>query len=75
MPTVKLNRAIKYRAYPTVEHYQDDVCIIPAEIKSIQTKEILAQIKQIQATQYNTNGRNRKSTITLPVHLEEKSHG
>ena len=58
-----------------IEHYQDDVCIIPAEIKSMQTKEILAQIKQIQVIQYNTNVKNRKSTITLPIHLEEKSHG
>ena len=61
MPTVKLNRAIKYRAYPTVEHYQDDVCIIPAEIKSIQTKEILAQIKQIQTDTCGTN-RCRRQT-------------
>ena len=58
-----------------IEHYQDDTCFIPPEIKSIQTKEILAQIKQMQATKYNTNVKNRKSTITLPVHLEEKSHG
>ena len=35
-----------------IEHYKDDVCIIPAEIKSMQTKEILAQIKQIQANAY-----------------------
>ena len=37
-----------------IEHYQDDVCIIPAEIKSMQTKEILAQIKQIQADKCGT---------------------
>lgn len=58
-----------------IENYQDDVCVIPAEIKSMQPEEIVAQIKQMQATQYNTNVKNRKSTITLPVHLEEKSHG
>ena len=58
-----------------IEHYQDDVCIIPAEIKSIQTKEILAQIKQIQADTCGTNDRSCKSTITLPIQLEEKGHG
>lgn len=58
-----------------IENYQDDMRIIPPEIESMKAEEIVAQIKQIQATQYNTNGRNRKSTITLPVHLEEKSHG
>lgn len=58
-----------------IEHYQDDVCIIPAEIKSMQTKKILAQIKQIQTDTCGTNDRSCKSTITLPVHLEVKSHG
>lgn len=58
-----------------IENYQDDMRIIPPEIESMKAEEIVAQIKQIQATQYNTNGKNRKSTITLPVHLEEKSHG
>lgn len=47
-----------------IEYYQDDVCIIPAEIKSMQTKEILAQIKQIQADKCGTNDRSCKSTIT-----------
>lgn len=58
-----------------IEHYQDDVCIIPAEIKSMQTKEILKQIKQIQADTCGINDRSCKSTITLPIHLEKKSHG
>ena len=58
-----------------IEHYQDDVCIIPVEIKSMQTKEILAQIKQIQTDKCDTNDGSCKSTITLPIHLEEKSHG
>lgn len=58
-----------------IENYQDDMRIIPPEIESMKAEEIVAQIKQIQATKYNTNVKNRKSTITLPVHLEEKSHG
>lgn len=58
-----------------IESYQDDMCITPPEIESMNAEEILAQIKQIQATKYNTNVKNRKSTITLPVHLEVKSHG
>lgn len=48
-----------------IEHYQDDVCIIPAEIKSMQTKEILAQIKQIQADKCGTNDRKKSERISL----------
>ena len=58
-----------------IENYQDDVCIIPAEIESMQTEEILAQIKRMQAAKCGTNSRSPKSTITLPIHLEGKSHG
>lgn len=63
------------KSNPIIKNYNDDVCIIPAEIKSMQTKEILAQIKQIQADTYGTNDRSCKSTITLPIHVEENSHG
>lgn len=58
-----------------IENYQDDMCTIQPKIKSMKTEEIMAQIKQIQVIQYNKNVKNRKSTITLPIHLEEKSHG
>ena len=58
-----------------IEHYQDDVCVIPAEIKSMQPEDILVQIKRIQAAKCSTNSRSHKSTITLPIHLEVKSHG
>ncbi len=59
----------------TIENYQDDVCVIPAEIKSMQPEDILVQIKRIQAAKCSTNSRSHKSTITLPIHLEVKSHG
>lgn len=58
-----------------IENYKDDMCTIQPKIKSMKAEEIVAQIKQIQVIQYNTNVKNRKSTITLPIHLEEKSHG
>lgn len=58
-----------------IENYQDDMCTIQPKIKSMKAEEILAQIKQIQADTCGTNDRSCKSTITLPIHLEEKSHG
>lgn len=58
-----------------IENYQDDICTIQPKIKSMKAEEIMAQIKQIQVIRYNTNVKNRKSTITLPIHLEKKSHG
>lgn len=58
-----------------IENYKDDMCTIQPKIKSMKAEEIVAQIKQIQVIQYNTNVKNRKSTITLPIHLEGKSHG
>lgn len=58
-----------------IENYKDDMCTIQPKIKSMKAEEIVAQIKQIQVIQYNTNVKNRKSTITLPIHLEENSHG
>ena len=58
-----------------IENYQDDMCTIQPKIKSMKTEEIMAQIKQIQADTCGTNDRSCKSTITLPIHLEVKSHG
>lgn len=58
-----------------IENYQDDMCTIQPKIKSMKAEEILAQIKQIQTDTCGTNDRSCKSTITLPVHLEVKSHG
>lgn len=58
-----------------IENYKDDMCTIQPKIKSMKAEEIVEQIKQIQVIQYNTNVKNRKSTITLPIHLEGKSHG
>lgn len=58
-----------------IENYQDDMCTIQQKIKSMKAEEIVAQIKQIQVTQHNTHVKNRKSKITLPIHLEGKSHG